>query len=80
MEVRELRRRLGKFTENAGEDDEGNAAPLFDLKVLKLKEQTEMERLRALNEILTSGESMHDWDSTAIYLHTSIILRKRVSL
>ena len=65
LEVRELRRRLGKFTENAGEDDEGNAAPLFDLKVLKLKEQTEMERLRALNEILTSGmrayaKAMHD--------------------
>jgi chromosome segregation ATPase len=54
LETTELRRRLGKFTEAAGEDDEGQAAPLFDLKLLKLKEQAEMERLRALNEILTT--------------------------
>ena len=54
LEVTELRRRLGKFDKNGGEDDEGQAHQLFDLKELKMKEQQEMERLRALNEILTT--------------------------
>ena len=34
--------------------DEGQATEPFDLKELKMKEQQEMERLRALNEILTT--------------------------
>ena len=62
LETGELRRRLGSLGHNAGEDDEGQAAPLFDLKLLKLKEQHEMERLRLDNQMLAEDNEKLEED------------------